>query len=357
MRDTGNPSPCAASRPRSRARETPGSSGHQPGRRYPASAGRQPASPGHPGAPPPDRPPSAGPPRPGRVRHIRGARPSAERRGAGTAGARGCPGARREGGAGKGECLLVAARPPPPLPLPSPGKRSSLGPRARNRPRLPAGAQGIRAGSARRSDPCRSGSRLCPWSGGAAPAPIPLPDPFFPSPQAWGTRRPPRKAARWRAVSPGPGPGPSGRLGGQRALLRVGAPRPRAWSRPCSRDRSCWRGPWGPAAFLPSLPPPGAAGGLRALGRMEGGGRKEEEGSEGGEKSPRFPLLTRARGFTHSETLPQIWFGQRRPLYHPNLRLSPRTPFLGATGSAVGGIGSSPSITVATQPFHKVRGC
>lgn len=212
---------------RFRAMETPRSrvraSGHQLRRQHPARR-----APDHPVQPPRSR--SAGSTHRGRLAESRActslpAHAPAGGGGPGRAGARGCSGTRRRAGRGKGECLLAAT-----------GRSFGCYRRYLCRRR----GRGVRGSSALRTSPlfppvlrasapggltaltcAEAGVASACGAAGTAPAPIPLPDPFFLPPQSWGTRQPPRKAARWRAVSLGPGPGTlrTGRRGAPSAPL------------------------------------------------------------------------------------------------------------------------------------------
>lgn len=143
-------------------------------------------------------PASAGRPRPGPLRHFRRAR-ARRRRGPGTRG--GARGGAQGGGAGEGGVSAAAA---------AAGQRSSRRPALTTGPVSPPGLCPSVPGALTSLTRAEAGVSSVCEAAGTAPAPVSLPDPFFPAPQSWGTRRPPRKAARWRAVSQGPGLGTRG---------------------------------------------------------------------------------------------------------------------------------------------------
>lgn len=141
---------------------------------------------------------------------------------------------------------------------------------------------------------------------GTAPAPLPLPDPFFSPPQSWGTRRRPRKAARWRAVSQGPGLGTL-RAGGRGASTTRAGRSPEAAGMVQASQRSPRAAHGGPGDQLPSsstasAPRPPPRSGVRAE-------REGPDGEiEGEECSPRFSFSLE-RGDALARTIPQIWSG------------------------------------------------
>lgn len=294
-RAQSNARPRGLPRPRSRALDTPDSRGGHPDTSpdnirlggLPTSQPRLPLSVSA------RSKPSVGPPRPGPARHFRRARPPAERN-RDRAGARGCRGRAGRAGRGRGS---VCSRPPGP----PPGQRSSRKPRAQYRPGLPAGTQASAPGELTALTRAEVGVASACGAAGTAPAPVPFPDPFFPSPQSWGTRRPPRKAARWRAVSPGPGLGtaPGGPArGSERPSGSV--PRGRGMVQASLQRSGAARG--GPGDRC--LPPPPSPQVPRE-GWTRGAGWREE----GEERSSRFPFSLKRGGFTRSETLLQIRFG------------------------------------------------
>lgn len=116
--------------------------------------------------------------------------------------------------------------------------------------------------------------------------------------------------------------------------------------------------------------PPGAAGGgprdqlpsssipaPQLQLQREGPARRAGWRDRGRRVVPEIPFLSRARG-THSlEQFPKYGPDKNSiEASQPSLLL-PTTTSLGATGSAVGRVGSFPSITWGpAQPYHKVRG-